>query len=731
MRPIRFVPTNQRRPDAHAATFFGVLMALLLGLSRADAQFPLPIYEPFPQSYTNSTDESTAVPQGGTVYPAKRINAGAPTAVWSIGGASGGGSPLVVGGPAALSYLNLATNPVSSLGLYLRTNNTTATRSRGILYTTTSSGSVYCSFLMVAEQPPSELDALGSKRLFAKLDNATTGNGSGSMAGVWSTSSNTLAISKSSNSSPSADTGVALSPGVHLVVLRYTFNADVDDDEVALWVDPTALGVSEGSVPPPTLTTTSGTDVASLSSFYVYHIGSEVVASIMIDEIRIGTSWADATPTGTICNPAIVVSSPTNQTITEGLSANLVVVPGGTSPTIQWQLSTDNGSTWNNVGASNQTYTTPVLATTDSGRQYRAVVSVLCNSSSVTSAPAVLTVTAATSTPTGVVVDDTFADGSRINLPYAVDNSIWLATAGLDASSGALVGTPQTGSAVWLGFFTDDQTAPPGLPVHLDVGKQVKATIHFSADSIVASGGNSIRMGLFDYADGGTRPVADGSGVANSGTGVRGYMLVLNFGTTFNDDTPLELYARNNLSAADLMGTTANYQSIGAGPTGATLNGSPAFTSGVTNVLELTVARTGFSTAQLTLSVTAGSSNWTHTVTDSTYAYPRFDAFGIRMNSLATTANSFTFPEFKVEVSNASVPVNPFNITEVQLLSPTSLKLTWDSVNGKTYQVLSTPALNPVAWTTNATVQATAASTSYTNSPISGMHQFYRVVALP
>jgi hypothetical protein len=704
----------------------------MFGCIQAQAQFPLPVYEPFPLTYTNApVDESIAVPQGGSIYPAKRLSNGGSATLWSIGGAAGGGSALIVGGPAAQSYLNLATNLTPSAGLYIRTNNTTATRSRGILYTTTSSGSLYTSFLVNAEQAPSPLDAFGPNRLFAKLDNATSGNGSSAMAGVWLTSSNTLAISKSSNSTPSADTGTALTPGTHLVVLRYTFHPDTGDDEVAMWVDPTALAVSEGSVPVPTLTTTNGTDVASFSSFYVYHIGNETVASIFLDEIRIGTSWADVTPTGIVCNSASIVASPTNQTLAEGLSATLAVLPGGSSPSFQWQSSTDSGTTWNNTTGTNQSYRTPVLAVADSGTQFRAIVTAGCNGTSATSAVATVTVTAAVPTPNGLVMGDEFLDGSRFNLPYATNNSIWVATAGLDIP-GPLVGTPQTGSAVWMGFFTDDQTAPPGLPVHLNVGQQIKATILFSASGIVASGGNSMRLGLFDYLDGGIRPTADGSGVANSGVNVRGYMLVLNFGTTFGVDTPLAMYARNNLSAADLMGTTGNYESFGSGPENATLNGTPSFTDNTTNVVELTVFRTAADTVQFTTAVTNGAGvGWTHSVTDSTYAYPRFDTFAIRPNSLATTANNFTFHLFKVEVGQATVPVLPFNITEVQRLSPTSVKLTWESVSGKSYQIHSTPSLSPVTWTTNDTVVATGTLTSYTNAPVSEDQKFYRVVALP
>jgi hypothetical protein len=59
---------------------------------------------------------------------------------------------------------------------------------------------------------------------------------------------------------------------------------------------------------------------------------------------------------------------------------------------------------------------------------------------------------------------------------------------------------------------------------------------------------------------------------------------------------------------------------------------------------------------RVTTKFTGNGTNWTHSVADSTYAYHRFDAFGIRPNNLASTAESFTFTNFKVEVLDAEMP---------------------------------------------------------------------------
>jgi hypothetical protein len=134
----------------------------------------------------------------------------------------------------------------------------------------------------------------------------------------------------------------------------------------------------------------------------------------------------------------------------------------------------------------------------------------------------------------------------------------------------------------------------------------------------------------------------------------------------------------------------------------------------------------------VTAAISGGGTNWTWSVTETNYAYHRFDAFGIRANSLETSADSFTFPEFRVEVIQSAIPVAPFRITKVSSLA-SGIALTWDSVSGVNYQVLSRDSLSLSTWVTNATVQATGASTSYTNSPIppSVTQRYYRILATP
>jgi hypothetical protein len=116
---------------------------------------------------------------------------------------------------------------------------------------------------------------------------------------------------------------------------------------------------------------------------------------------------------------------------------------------------------------------------------------------------------------------------------------------------------------------------------------------------------------------------------------------------------------------------------------------------------------------------------------DSTvYSSRRFDAFGIRANTAASSADRFNFTRFFVEVID-TVPA--FRITAITRPDMSTAVLTWDSIPSKTYQVQSRLALNPSSnWTTNATITATGLSTSYTNTGLGAIPtRFYRVAAIP
>ena len=72
--------------------------------------------------------------------------------------------------------------------------------------------------------------------------------------------------------------------------------------------------------------------------------------------------------------PAVTLN-PTSVTKMTGTTATFTAAASGDPvPTIQWQVSTNGGSTFTNIsGATSLSYTTPAVATSDDGKQYRAV----------------------------------------------------------------------------------------------------------------------------------------------------------------------------------------------------------------------------------------------------------------------------------------------------------------------------------------------------------------------
>ncbi|APU43314.1 hypothetical protein [Streptomyces sp. TN58] len=106
-----------------------------------------------------------------------------------------------------------------------------------------------------------------------------------------------------------------------------------------------------------------------------------------------------------------VTRSPEDRTVAAGAEVSLTAQAEGTpAPTVAWQVSTDDGRTWQAVpGATSTTYAFKA-ATTDNGRRYRAEFT---NDAGVSRTdPAVLTVTAADTTTGGTAGTSNGADGS-------------------------------------------------------------------------------------------------------------------------------------------------------------------------------------------------------------------------------------------------------------------------------------------------------------------------------
>jgi hypothetical protein len=179
----------------------------------------------------------------------------------------------------------------------------------------------------------------------------------------------------------------------NFVVMKYSFVSGAGNDTVALWVnpDPSSFGGAE-----PAATTNDvaeaavagATDaVAGLSYFQIRGGASGAAGTVQLDNIRVASTWAEVAPT---CISA-GTTDPANQSVSPGQTATFSVTGSGLNPTYQWQ--TNHGGPFVNIaGATNSSYTTPAEVLGDNGEQFRCVVNVACNGSSVTSAVATLTV---------------------------------------------------------------------------------------------------------------------------------------------------------------------------------------------------------------------------------------------------------------------------------------------------------------------------------------------------
>ncbi len=164
---------------------------------------------------------------------------------------------------------------------------TSGTQRRAVVQFTsvgnTDGNVVYVSFLL-------DGSGISSSKMIGYIDNTTSSVGSPKVAIL--AGGGTIGIGKSSSS---AGFSTSLSAGTHLIVVRYSFQSG--SDAVDLWVDPSSAYYGVATAPASLGSVTSGSDATALSAL---QISSPSGAGTLyyIDEVRIGTSWADVTPAG-------------------------------------------------------------------------------------------------------------------------------------------------------------------------------------------------------------------------------------------------------------------------------------------------------------------------------------------------------------------------------------------------------------------------------------------------
>lgn len=243
----------------------------LLIFQNAEAQQSLPFYDGF-----NYTTGSALVGQGP----------------WT----SGGSTEIKVNA-ANLTYSGLSSSTGEDVTL-VPNSSSGRTVMNFASPGATAGTTVYASFLVKVNALPNS----GNKQLFGYIY-SSAGSSSTPDLGVFVVNSGgTAEIGIGAhNSTLSGTTGYTdaqnVGSGAHFIVVRYTFGSS--SDSIDVWVDPSSSNFGAGSAPSPDdATAPTESHVSGGEQYFDWSTPSSGVGNFEVDELRIGTTWAQVTPSG-------------------------------------------------------------------------------------------------------------------------------------------------------------------------------------------------------------------------------------------------------------------------------------------------------------------------------------------------------------------------------------------------------------------------------------------------
>ncbi|UPT71745.1 MAG: T9SS type A sorting domain-containing protein [Flavobacterium sp. JAD_PAG50586_2] len=183
-------------------------------------------------------------------------------------------------------------------------------------FTSTTTGTVYYSFIMNVNTMAGVTDPNGG--YFATLGSSSNNFG----ATLWTKRVddgvyNLGVETRTDAAGTTFDTTGLVVGSTYFVVVGYTFGDNASDDTVNLWINPTI----NGAQPAATITDShAGTDITAISNFILRQDSTTETPSMNVDELRIGTTWAQVT-NGTLA---------TNQNTIAGLKMYPNPVTNGT-----------------------------------------------------------------------------------------------------------------------------------------------------------------------------------------------------------------------------------------------------------------------------------------------------------------------------------------------------------------------------------------------------------------
>jgi len=262
-----------------------------------------------------------------------------------------------------------------------------------------------------------------------------------------------------------------------------------------------------------------------------------------------------------------------------------------------------------------------------------------------------LVVASPTSLAATILLNDSWADGSRTETNLPNESAVYASAAGSVAmANGSLSYTQSTSSQRLATYFK-----PDGSPVQLAVGDYLKASVQYvPKGALYNTTSRNFRVGLFHdptnaqiSADG----FNDAGGAGNPWEDARGYAAFMPLTMGPSNAAPFQINKRTTLSGVtSLLGSGSAYTTGSSGGANVVSELDKVYT------LTFEVAKVSAGQTDVTLTLLDGNTVLsTHTSSDdgSTYGaaapYDNFDLLAFRFSSASGTADVVEFRNFQVE----------------------------------------------------------------------------------
>ncbi len=247
-----------------------------------------------------------------------------------------------------------------------------------------------------------------------------------------------------------------------------------------------------------------------------------------------------------------------------------------------------------------------------------------------------------------VLLDDTFADGSRTETNLPTESAVWVShPTSVTMAAGSLAYTQSTGSQKLWTYFT-----PNGSPVSLGVGEQLIATIVFTPrGALYNTTSKNFRFGLF-YDPTDAQFCQDSNTDSGNGQWIDATGYAVHFPLSSGPTGANASLGKRVPNLTDsLLGSGTAYPNMSSGGNSIVASLDTAYT------LTLALKRTSESAMEVTFSIADGGGVLsTHSITDDAGIYTKFDQLFFRFSKAEGTADVIDFHSFKVEYIPA-IPV--------------------------------------------------------------------------